>query len=251
MKNQKMNKIKNLFEENFTDALKKIGIDNTGEIEFIIIPTEQNENYTTWDDLLRLWSTPTFKGIRLNYSEVVAALVKEDKNIVPFWIKIYYKQDLPIILEISQRFRKIKEILERKPNNEIVLFEIGDDFEIGQIVQNERKEALRILVFTGIAGNKIKSILGDEINLEEIKQILENHLKNYRFYPPRPNYQKQNEENYLSIVISQDYNTGRFSICEAENINYEIISDLTSTEAIDYYIENQMKNNICGMKIKR
>ncbi|WP_235299797.1 hypothetical protein [Portibacter marinus] len=245
-----MNRTQEIFSDKFQNALKKLGISNTESVSYIIIPTSEKENYTNWDDIFRFWSTPTFKGIRLNYNDVVCNLYKEHKNTIPLWIKVSYKREMPIVLEISQRFRKLKDVIERNPENSLAPFELEGRIEIDQIVNTERSEAIRILMFKRELDKRTKDILGDEISLEELKENLKEHLNNYRFYPANRKHQKIGDINYSSLIINQEYKTGKFSICNAENLEEEIKSELIKIEAIEFYIEHMIQDEFCGLKVK-
>lgn len=245
-----MDNLIEVFRNKLNRILNEIGVENVENNSFLIITTTDKENYTTWDDYYRLWSTPTFKGIRLKFDDILDCLVKKEKNTIPLWIKVTYVYHKPVILEISQRFRKLKEVLERNPENTFAPFEITKRDDIDQIVNSERAEAIRILMHKRLLDNRIRNLIGDQIDISELKENLISHLNNYRFYPPNPSHQKQEDLNYSELVINQDYQTGEFSICKAENLEEEIESKLTKNLAIDLYLKRMITNEFCGIKIK-
>ena len=103
------NPISNYFVTNFEKTLEKLGIPNKDKIEYLIYPTSQVEKHTNFDNIYRMWATPSFNGIGISYYEVIQNLVKTDHNTIPLWIKVTRKNRL-VVLEISQRFRKKKQI---------------------------------------------------------------------------------------------------------------------------------------------
>lgn len=245
-----MNKLTEIFRNQLNKILNEIGVEDIGNNTFFIIPTTDKENYTTWDDIYRFWSTPTFKGIRLKFDDVINSLVKTEKNTIPLWIKVTYVYQKPVILEISQRFRKLKEVLERNPENTFAPFEVTERNDIDRIVNSERAEAIRILMHKRLLDNRTKIVVGDKIEVSELREVLSTLLNYYRFYPPNPSHQKQDDPNYSELVINQDYQTGEFSICRAENLEEEIESNLTKSEAIDLYLDRMITNEFCGIKIE-
>lgn len=245
-----MNRTGDIFHEKFSGFLNELGVKNLDSISFIITPTSEKENYTTWDDIFRMWSIPTFKGIRLKYNEVVNNLAKETRNTMPLWIKVSIQGQMPIVLEISQRFRKPREIFERRPENLFSPFELDDEKKIETYINCERLEAIRILIFKRLLDKRLEEIIGNEIHIKEIKDTLRRHLQHYRFYPASPSHQKIGDANFSEIVIKQDYKTGKFSLCKAEDLDDELESNLSMTEAIEYYIEYKIKDEFFGIKIK-
>ena len=244
-----MTKLKEMFNVNFSGMLIDLSIENFDAYKFIIVSTNEKENYTNWDDMFRLWTTPTFTGIKLDYDEVIKYLVKETQNLLPLWVNISYKKGLPIVLEISQRFRKERDINARNPNNKFAPFELKNNKDICQILESERLEAIRILTFNRISDNRIKNLIGSEISIEEIEQSISKILMNYKFYPPKPNHQKPGDSNYSQIVINKDFKNSTYSICDAEKLEKEIQSKLNMFDAIKYYLNHQIEDEFCGIKV--
>ena len=112
-----MNRLKELFTENFKSALSAIGVNEYESEEYVIIPTAEQEKYTSMDDIYRMWVTPSFSGIRISFDSVIEILVKEDKNVAPLRIKISKNENSPVLLETSQRYRKLRDIAQRKESN--------------------------------------------------------------------------------------------------------------------------------------
>ncbi len=245
-----MNKTSEIFQEKLNGILIDLGVENIDSISFIIVPTIEEEHYTNWDDIFRFWSTPSFKGIKLKLNDVISNLVKEHKNTMPLWIKVTYRKDKPVVLEISQRFRRIKDIVDRNPNNLFAPFEVGNRYDIEQIVESERTEAIRILMYKRAIDERTKEIIGDEIHISELEDNFKSHLDIYRFYPANPKHQNVGDDYYSKFVINQDYKSGNFSICDAANLEHEINSKLSKKEAIEYYVKHMIKHEIFGIKIK-
>lgn len=245
-----MIKAKEIFEEHFRRILKESGIEYFDDITFIVIPTAKTEHYTNFDDIFRLWVTPAFKGIQLSYKEVVDNLFKDVRNTMPLWIKLHYQHSLPIVLEVSQRYRKVKEVLDRNKDNKHPPFEIGLGINIEDIIQEERNEAIRILFFTRRSNNRIINILALGVSINEISNFLSQHLNTYRFYPPLYNHQKKDDPNYSELAIDNDSVSGIFKVCYTDNLENIVLSTTDKTTAINYYIDRMIKEKFCGIDVK-
>ncbi|MBK7009796.1 MAG: hypothetical protein IPH36_14785 [Saprospiraceae bacterium] len=204
--------MKEIFTENFKTALSSLGINDYEAEEYVIIPTDEQEKYTSMDEIYRLWVTPRFTGIRISYESVINLLVKEDKKIAPLRIKISKKENKPVLLETSQRYRKLRDIAQRKESNVIFPFEINEETELEFSDQIERIEAIRILFFNRKNSTELKELLNGKISYKEVIGNFEKHFERYRFYPPSYNHSVVGDESYSSLVINKDFKTGDFSL---------------------------------------
>ena len=243
------NPIKVYFQQNFDKALCQLGILDSEAISFCIYTTNQIENYTTSDDIYRMWATPSFTGIRIKYSEVIENLVRKHKNTIPLWIKISKSKNSDVILEISQRFRNKKQIMERSSKNNIAPFEIKENSELVIDINNERKEAIRILFFKQILDKNLNSIIQNQIKHVELIEMFSLHFEKYRFYPALYNHFKKDDERYSNLVIDKDFKTKHFKI-HVNNEQCELVKDnLDFDSAINYYLENELNWEYKGIRI--
>ena len=246
-----MKQLKEIFTENFKSALSSIGISDHTSVKYVIIPTDEKEKYTTMDDIYRLWVTPSFKGIRISFDSVIDVLVKEDKKVAPLRIKISKEENKPVLLETSQRYRKLRDIAQRKATNQIFPFEIGEESELLFNNQTERTEAIRILFFRRKFSPDLNELLEDEITYKESIRNFETHFEEYRFYPPSYNHSKVGDESYSSLVINKDFETNKFSIFVNPNLQEEKYNNLNLNDALDIYINEELKHKIYGIMITK
>ena len=249
MKKKTVNQLKEIFSENFKTALSSIGISDYDSVKYVIIPTAEEEKYTTMDDIYRLWVTPSFKGIRISFDSVIDVLVKDDKKVAPLRIKISKKENKPVLLETSQRYRKLRDIAQRKATNLIFPFEISNENELEFNLQTERKEAIRILFFRRKFSPDLNELLEDEITYKETINCFTNHFDDYRFYPPSYNHSKVGDESYSSLVINKEFETNKFNIFLNPDLAEEKYNNLSLNEALDIYIDEELKNKIYGISI--
>ena len=245
-----MKGIKEFFIENFGAALKSIGVDKPQEEKYIIVPTTEEEKLTSMDERYKLWITPGISRIRLSYESLINSLVKEQKKVMPLWIKMHKEKDKPVVLQISHRYRKMRDVILRYRDLENAPFQIAEDslFEFSEL--KERREAIRILFFTQKLSLDLKNIIGDEIKFNEVKWNYKNHFEKYRFYPPSYKHTKEGEDTYSSIVIDKDAKTGTFSIFKNPNMEAKVKSKVGIEKAIKYYLQEELNYKICGLEIK-
>ena len=244
------NPIEIYFKENFDKTLEELKIAKSDNLEFCIYPTSQIEKYTNFDDIYRMWVTPNFKGIRISYNEVIQNLVKTQKNTIPLWIKILNNQKGILILEISQRFRTRKQVIERNPENPIAPFEIVKKSEFEFNISEEREEAIRILLFKRLIDENLKAIIGKTISYDEFNKALRLNFDSYRFYPPLYNHFKQDDERFSKLVIEKDFNSGQFRIFSSNEKEDSIAENLDYNSVINYYIHNELNWEYKGIKIE-
>lgn len=246
-----MLKARDIFVERFNASLTSQGIQDIKCKSFIIIPTNDVENYTSRDDIYRFWSTPRIIGIRIDYNLLVESLVKDEQNSIPLWVKITAKIDLPILLEISQRFRKVKEVIQRNSENNLAPFEIDNNSSIEYIIQNEREEAIRILFFTRSVDNGLLELIGDKIKYAEVEHFFKKHFENYRFYPPLYNHFKLEDMKYSRTVIEIDFKSKRYRIFKNDDQKETLYTNLNFDQALNYYLEYEQNWELNRIKILR
>lgn len=244
-----MTQLKEIFINHFIAALSSLGVNDFKAAEYIIVPTDEHERYTSRDEIYRLWVTPAFTGIRISFDSVIDFLVKEDKKVAPLRIKISKKENKPVFLEISQRFRKLRDIAQRKASNLIYPFEILEETELEFTKEIERIEAIRIVFFKRKYSSGLKELLNGEITYEEAIKNFENHFDHYKFYPPSYNQSKEGDESYSSLVINKDFETDDFSLFINPNFEEEKYSKLDFKKAIDIYINEELNHEIYGLQI--
>lgn len=245
------NPIKIYFQNSFDKTLDKLEITDPRKRTYLIYPTKKIENYTNFDDIYRLWATPSIAGIRITYDEVIQNLVKVDQNAIPLWIKINSNSNAPIVLEISQRFRKKKQILERNPNNEIAPFEILEGSEVEFQLAEERKEAIRILFFQRLGDKNINRIIGDTIKYKELINMLSLHFEKYRFYPALYTHYKIDDERFSNLVIEKDFNANKFRLFKPNSKEETLKDNLDIISAIKHFAQNELNWKYKGITIEQ
>jgi len=242
------NPISSYFITNFEKTLEKLGISNKDDVQYFVYPTAQVEKYTNFDEIYRIWTTPSFNGVRISYNEVIQNLVKTDQNTIPLWIKVT-RQNKLVVLEISQRFRKRKQIIERNPDNKISPFEIVEKLEFKFNQEKERKEAIRILFFKRLDENILKTKIGQKIRYDELRDVLSSHFEYYRFYPPLYNHYKSDDERHSKLVIEKDFDSKLFKVFSSNN-EENIIEKTDFETVIKYYIHNELNWEYKGIEIE-
>jgi hypothetical protein len=177
-------------------------------------------------------------------------LGKIEKNAIPLWIKIHKDLDKPIILLVSQRYRKVRDVIIRRPDNLIFPFEISEDSLLDFNEVAERLESIRILFFNQKVNNQLLKSIGPQMVYSEVIEICTNHFENYSFYPPSYNYTPKGEGKYNSMVIKKDIATNQFSVYKNPSLKEEIKSHLNLEEAVAFYINKELKHEILGIKIE-
>lgn len=244
-----MKQLKEIFTDNFKTALSSLGVNDFKAAEYVIIPTAEQEKCTSMDNIYRMWVTPAFTGIRISFDSVIDLLVKEDKKVAPLRIKISKKENKPVLLETSQRYRKLRDIAQRKKSNLIFPFEILEETELEFTAQIERIEAIRILFFKRKYSSNLNELLNGEITYKEAIINFEKHFEKYRFYPPSYNHSKVGDESYSSLVINKDSETPDFSLFINPNVQEEKYHKLKFKDAIEIYINEELNHEIYGLKI--
>jgi hypothetical protein len=245
-----MKPVKEIFEENFKVALIEMNVKDIDKEQFVITPNTEFEKCTSMDDIYRMWVTPRFAGIRLSFDQVLEKLVKVEKNAIPLWIKMHKSQGKPVILLVSQRYRKIRDVIIRRPDNLIFPFEICEDsfFDFNEEV--ERLELVRILFLGQKINSELIESIGSEIKYSEVIQNFEVHFENYTFFPPSFNYAPRGEEKYNSLVIKKDISTNQYSIYKDSSLKEEVKTKLNLEEVMTFYISSELNYQIHGIKIQ-
>jgi|GEM_PF-5322278 len=208
-----MTELKEVFTNNFKAALASIGIEDYNSETFIITTNPEPEKWTSMDNIYRMWTTPLFTGIRLNFDAVIESLVNEKKKVAPIRIKIYKEDNSkPIVLEISQRFRKLRDLALRKRDNQTYPFEVIDESEYRYSETKERTEAVRILFFRREYDNYIQSIIGNKISHREVIDFFNKHFKKYQYYPAIYNHATKDDDNRSSLVIQKTTEPDQFNL---------------------------------------
>lgn len=243
------NPISLLIANHFEEVLKHFGIINGEKINYYLIPYDSNEKLKSFDEMISFWQTPKISGFRIS-KEMCLNFLSSAKNEAPIWIKTYYEKD-SLILEFSQRFRKLAVIKEANPNNNLAPFNIQP---IGSCVLGkirERESLIRSKLFDFRLDDALFRLVGSKISEYEYFDFLENHFKSYRFYPPLYNDFKSNEKNYSSLVIEKDFNNNLYSIFRNGKEDEKILNKATLKEVGLKYLNDALNWKIDNIIIEK
>ena len=234
--------------EHFKVALTGIGVKEYDEERYMIIPTIEEENCKYMDDLYKTWDTPKFSGIRISFNAVIEALVKEKKKVAPLRIKISKEKGEPVILETSHRYRKLRDIAQRKLSNTHYPFEINEAPEFLYSATRERKEAIRVLFFTRSITKHLQQIIGGTISHDEVKANFEKHFEQYRYYPAIYDTEP-GETSHSHLVIEKNFDKNEFRLFKNTEGEETIHSGLTFEEAMKLYMKDELEGKILEIGI--
>jgi hypothetical protein len=98
------------------------------KMSFVILPCNATIEVpkNTWDQIINWWVLPPSTEIKLSIDQVVETLTSR-QGLLPLWIKVKQQSNDLILLNISRRFRKLKDIKEFHKDNENMPF-IFDNF---------------------------------------------------------------------------------------------------------------------------
>ena len=152
-------------------------------------------------------------------------------------------------IQLVQRYRKIKQIIERWPDNNIAPFEIDISGKHNYQLFQERAEAIRILFFKRLKDDKLNQLIGKSVEYEELKTIFSKHFENYRYYPALYNHFKIGDEQFSNLVIEKEFKLNSFKIFKNNFENHVIFHGLDFESAFNYYIQNELDWNFKGIEI--
>lgn len=235
------NPIKELIEKNLKGILIELGVSNPTDQEYVLL-VDENERYQydSFDDIYRMWQTPKFIGVKLDFETVLDNLA-QPQNTAPLRIKISL-QNNTVILEFSQRFRKQKVIKEANQNNKYAPFvKSVENFEFTSEI--ERQSMIRIILFSAKNDNLFRNRVSS-INTCELKEYVNWHFRNYRFYPANVS-----DENHKGLVLEKDFKTSLFNVFNDNSLENKIKSGLTIEKAMSFYSKSDEIKKICGLTV--
>lgn len=227
---------------------RQIKIDN---LKFVILPSnadnEQIKN--TWDEIMNWWVLPTKTEVKLTIDQIVEILTPK-QGLFPLWIKLKSQNEELILLNISRRFRKIKDIKEFHKKNETMPCIFDNSLDLSFTDENVRSGLIRKLLWYFELDEEEKQIFEKiPLTFNDIKYFFDNHFKNYIYFPPDYNSRKPNTKSYRKWVIRKDV---EFSIID--NIGAINETTLLTTKDLNiilhYYFDKEMNYKIDNLIIK-
>jgi len=114
----------------------------------------------------------------------------------------------------------------------------------------DRIAAIRILFFTRKLSPDLTATIGDHISPKELMTNFKKHFAAYSCYPSAYNYLKKEAAGYSSLVINKNTETNKFNVFKNPDPNNLIKSDLDLEEALKFYIQEELKGDVFGIRIK-
>lgn len=115
--------------------VEQIFLDN---MTFVILPSDDDNEKpkNTWDEIINWWVLPTSTDVKLSLDQVVETLTSR-QALLPLWIKVKQQSKDLILLNISRRFRRLKDIKEFHKDNENMpfIFDNSIEFEFTNEIQ--------------------------------------------------------------------------------------------------------------------
>lgn len=207
------------------------------------------KSQSTKEDMANWWSLPYSVNRRLSFNELIDRMHYFD-SIAPLWIKTSKINDGLIGLELSQKLRNRKEILNHHKNSDLAPFIIKPPYlEFGD--NEERQGMLDFLTLTLKSDKKIgeyfnsKSPKFDEI----VCCIKKNFDNNYLFFPNNYNHRSKDEPGYSELIIQKNFKDDSYQLTNHDDKIFKKSSDLN--ELIGDYIKQELKYRIGQIEIEK
>lgn len=219
---------------------------------FVILPSnaDNEKPKNTWDEIINWWVLPTSTEVKLSLDQVLDTLTSR-QGLLPLWIKVKLQSEDLILLHISRRFRRIKDIKEFHKDNENMPFVFDNTIDI-EFTNEIHKIGLTRKLLWNFELTEPEKIIFEKypLTFSDIRQFAENHFKNYIYFPPDYNHRKTDTKRYSKLVIKKDM---EFSILEnIDTINEKNILTTTDIDKIlDTYLDKEMNYRIDNLTIKK
>jgi len=219
---------------------------------FVILPSnEDNEKpKNTWDEIINWWVLPTSTEVKLSLDQVLDTLTSR-QGLLPLWIKVKLQSEDLILLNISRRFRKVKDIKEFHKDNENMPFVFDNTIDI-EFTNEIHKIGLTRKLLWNFELTESEKILFEKypLTFSDIRQFAENHFKSYIYFPPDYNHRKTDTKRYSKLVIKKDT---EFSILENIDTTNEknILTTTDIDKILDTYLDKEVNYRIDNLTIKK
>ena len=225
---------------------------NLEEFSFVILPSNLRNEIpkSNLDEIIDMWIMPTKSEIRLTFTEVIETLTSRE-GYLPLWIKLLIVEQNIVLLNISNRFRKLKEIREHNSGNYIKKVETENAEDIVFTIEKERIALIRKLLWRFQLTEAEKEIFkNSELSIFEVELFFKNHFNKYTYFPPDYNHRHINNIDYSSLVIKK--NDSEYKIIECIGTENEIIKfkSFDLSDIVNYYLKSEKNYCIDGLEIK-
>ncbi|MDY3530322.1 hypothetical protein PG593_11130 [Riemerella anatipestifer] len=224
----------------------------SANMTFVILPSnaDNEKPKNTWDEIINWWVLPTSTELKLSLDQVLETLTSR-QGLLPLWIKVKHQSEDLIILNISRRFRKLKDIKEFHKDNQNMPFILDNSIEYEFTSEIQKIGLTRKLLWNFELTEQEKRFFEKApLTFADIRQFAENHFDNYNYFPPDYNHRKPDTKRYSKLVIKKDT---EFSILENIGTTNEK-SILTTTDIdkiLDTYLNKEMNYRIDNLTINK
>lgn len=219
---------------------------------FVILPSnaDNEKPKNTWDEIINWWVLPTSTEVKLSLDQVLDTLTSR-QGLLPLWIKVKLQSEDLILLNISRRFRRVKDIKEFHKDNENMPFVFDNTIDI-EFTNEIHKIGLTRKLLWNFELTEPEKILFEKypLTFSDIRQFAENHFKSYIYFPPDYNHRKTDTKRYSKLVIKKDT---EFSILENIGTTNEknILTTTDIDKILDTYLDKEMNYRIDNLTIKK
>lgn len=219
---------------------------------FVILPSN-SDNETpknTWDEIINWWVLPTSTDVKLSLDQVLETLTSR-QGLLPLWIKVKQQSEDLILLNISRRFRKVKDIKEFHQDNENMPFVFDNSIPIEFTNEMQKIGLTRKLLWNFELTEQEKSFFENHpLTFTDIRLFIENHFKSYIYFPPDYNHRTPDTKRYSKLVIKKDT---EFSILENISTANEknILTTTDISKILDTYLDKEMNYRIDNITIEK
>lgn len=243
------NFFKNQLLQTLNDSL--VGQVYLEKMTFVIILSDATNEVpkNTWDEIINWWVLPTSTEIKLSIDQVVETLTSR-QGLLPLWIKVKQQNEDLILLNISRRFRKLKDIKEFHKDNENLPFIFDNSIDIEFTNDIQKIGLTRKLLWNFELTKQEKQFFEKyPLTFTDIRQFAENHFKSYIYFPPDYDHRKPDTKRYSKLVIKKDT---EFSILENIGTPNEknILTTTDMDKVLDTYLDKEMNYQIDNLTIK-
>jgi hypothetical protein len=232
--------------------LKVLAIINGSENStFVILPElgAKKKSLSTLEDMANWWVLPYWTNRELTFKEVVASIQFFD-SISPLWIKVSRIKNNELIgLELSQKLRKRKEILQHHSNDELAPFIICNPY-LDFSYSEKRTGLLNYLTLKLSSTSYLKDYFkNNPPTKEEIKKCIhDNFESSYVYFPNNYTHRNPGDEGYTECLIKYDSTANYYEILSRED--QVIMRSKSSDEIFNKFITDELKCAIGEIRIK-
>jgi hypothetical protein len=223
------------------------------ELNFVIIPSDvDNEKArNSRDDLINKWILPTTTDIKLALNETVNVL-SFGEALMPLWVRVKKQEEKVFLLNISRRFRKLRDIREYHKGNEFMPFIYDDHMSLAYSEETERNGLIRKLLWRfNLNETEKETFIKRPLTRVEINTFFIDHFKGYIYFPPDYNHRKPGEKGYNKLAIRRESENEFSLIDDIETSEQKSLKTFVNIEAaVEYYLDKEKNNIIDGIKIE-